>query len=146
MKTAILYYTFGGATKKEAERMARELGAVSYRVFEARKRSLIGSFIPGGLQAMHRKAVKIKPLGAELAGFDRIVIGCPVWAAYPAPAFNSIVELLPAGKEVELFFCEGGSDPLADEEGTKALVEKRGCKVVSCRVVSTGEKPSKLKE
>lgn len=146
MKTAILYYTFGGATKKEAERMARELDAVSYRVFEARKRSLVGSFIPGGMQAMRRKAVKIKPCEAELAEFDRIVIGCPVWAAYPAPAFNSIVGLLPAGKEVDLFFCEAGSDPLADEEGTKALVEKRGCKVVSSRVVTTGEKPSKLKE
>ncbi len=146
MKTAILYYTFGGATKREAERLSEELKAPAYRVYEAHKRSHFGSFLPGCLQAMKRKAVKLKPIEADLRAFDRIVIGCPVWAAYPAPAFNSMVELLENGKEVELFFCEAGNDPLADEEGTKALVEKRGCKVTSLHMLPTGEKPSKLKE
>lgn len=146
MKTVILYYTLGGATKKEAERLSKEFDAPVYRVYEAHSRSLFSSFIPGGFQAMKRRAVKIKPLGVDLSGFDRVVIGCPVWAAYPAPAFNSIVNLLPSGKDVELFFCEGGSDPLKDEPGTKELVEKRGCKVVSCRMLPTGEKPSKMKE
>ena len=146
MSTAILYYTFGGSTKKEAERLGKELGAPVYRVYEAHKRSLIGSFLPGCVQAMKRKAVRIKPLEVRLEGFDRIVIGCPVWAAYPAPAFNSIVGLLPQGKEVELFFCEAGNDPLADGEGTKALVEKHKCKVTFLRLVTTGEKPARLKE
>ena len=103
MKSVVLYYTFGGSTKLEAERIGAEQGAPVYRVRETKSRSLFGSFIPGGFQAMKRKRVKILPLEVDLSAFDRIYIGCPVWAACPAPAFNSMVDLLPAGKEIEVF-------------------------------------------
>ena len=146
MKTAILYYTFGGSTMKEAERLGAELGASVYRVREKHNRSLIGSFIPGGFQAMKRKRPKIQPLEADLSAFDRIIIGCPVWAAYPAPAFNSIVDLLPAGKEVDVFLCAGGNDPRPSDEGTKALIEAKGCKVLGIRTIATGVMPGKMKE
>lgn len=144
MKTAILYYTFGGATKTEAERLSQELGAPLYRVYEKHNRSFLGSFIPGCPHARSRKASKIKPIGFDFGAFDRIVIGCPIWASYPAPAFNAIVELLPNGKEVELFFCSAGGEQI-DEAGSIALVEKRGCKVVACREVRTEKTPSKLR-
>jgi hypothetical protein len=68
-----------------------------------------------------------------------------VWANNPAPAFNSIVELLPAGKEVELFFCSGGSGTQKSEKGTKDLIEKKGCTVVFYRDVKTGVPPGKMK-
>lgn len=146
MKTIVLYYTFGGSTKEEAERLADELGAQACRVRERRGRSLVGSFIPGGLQARRRRKVKIRPVEADLGAFDRIVIGCPVWAAYPAPAFNSIVELLPPGKEVEVFLCSGGNDPRESDAGTVGLVEAKGCRCGGIRSVVTGRVPSKLKE
>lgn len=146
MDTVIVYYTFGGATKTEADKLGAELNAPVYRVKEKRNRSLIGSFIPGGLQAMKHKCVKIQPLEADLNAFDRIVIGCPVWASCPAPAFNSIVELLPAGKEVEIFLCQGGADPRKSDAETKTMIEARGCKVTGIRTITTGKAPSKMKE
>lgn len=146
MKTIILYYTFGGATMREAEKLAAELKADCVRVREKKNRSLIGSFIPGCPHAMKRKASAIEPLGIDLAGYDRIVLGAPIWASYPAPAFNSIVKQLPNGKEVELFFCSAGGGSAESREGTVKLVEDAGCTVVSYRDVNTGEKPSKLKE
>ena len=146
MKTAIIYYTFGGSTGKEAERLAAELNAPLYRVREARNRSLLGAFVPGGYQAMHRKAAAIRPPDVRLQEFDRIVIGCPVWAGYPAPAFNAMVELLPAGKEVEVFLCSGGGETPKSRQGTKALVEQKGCTLVSYRDVQTNVMPGKLKE
>jgi flavodoxin len=146
MKTVILYYTFGGSTKKEAERLSAELGAPAHRVKEARSRSLLGSFIPGCPHAVHRKATPILPPSVDLRDFDRIVIGCPVWAGYPAPAFNSIVELLPAGKEVEIFLCSGGGDTGKSEAGTKEVIENKGCSVVSYRNVCTKSAPGKIKE
>ncbi|MCE5188979.1 MAG: hypothetical protein LLF75_07335 [Eubacteriales bacterium] len=146
MKSVILYYTFGGSTKKEAERIGAELEAPVYRVREKRNRSLLGSFIPGGFQAMKRKRVKILPPEADLSAFERIYIGCPVWAAYPAPAFNSIADLLPAGKEVEVFLCSGGNDPRPSDEGTKRMIEAKGCSVTSIYTIPTGVAPSKLKE
>ena len=145
MKTLILYYTFGGSTKKEAERLAAELGARLYRVREARNRSFLASFFPGAYLAMRRKAVTIRPLDIHLQDYDRIIIGCPVWAGYPAPAFNAVVELLPRGKEVELFFCSGGSGTQKSAQGTKELVEKKDCTVVSYRDIKTGVPPGKMK-
>ena len=145
MKTVILYYTFGGSTKKEAERLAAERGAPLYQVKEARNRGLLASFLLGGYQAMHRKAVAIQPLNIHLQDYDRIIIGCPVWAGYPAPAFNAIVELLPAGKEVELFLCSGGSGAQKSEQGTKELIERKDCTMVSYRDVKTGVPPGKMK-
>jgi|WetSurMetagenome_2_1015567.scaffolds.fasta_scaffold607255_1 flavodoxin len=146
MKTAVIYYTFGGSTKKEAERLATEQNADICRVREVKNRSLPTSFVPGGLQAKKRQAVAIQPLDIDLAAYDRLIIGCPVWAAHPAPAFNSIVELLPAGKEVELFMCSGGGDSSQSEQGTKELVESRGCHVTSYRDVTTHVPPGKMKE
>ena len=146
MKTAIIYYTFGGSTKKEAERLAEERGAPLIRVREKRSRSFLGAFIPGAYQAMHRKKGAIRPLDIDLQQFDRIIIGCPVWAGYPAPAFNTIVELLPSGKEVEVFLCSGGGETPKSGEGTKALIEKKSCTVVSYRDVRTNVLPGKMKE
>lgn len=122
MKTIIIYYTFGGSTKKEAKRLSESLGAPMFRVEEARNRSLLTSFIPGVLQARKRKTVSIKPLNVNLNEYDRIIIGCPVWAGYPAPAFNSIIELLPTGKEVELFICSASGKASENEQETKDLI------------------------
>ena len=146
MKTVIIYYTFGGATKREAERLAKELNAQLYRVKEAHNRSLLGAFIPGGLWAMRRKSVSIQPLSIDLNSYDQIIIGCPVSAGYPAPAFNAIVQGLPAGKRVELFLCSGGGGSQKSESGTKTLIEKKGCTVASYRDIHTGVKPGKMKE
>ncbi|MFA9380051.1 MAG: hypothetical protein ACERKO_03220 [Acetanaerobacterium sp.] len=69
-----------------------------------------------------------------------------MWAGYPAPAFNAIMELLPADKEVEIFLCSGGGDAQKSEQDTKKLVEKKGCKLISYRNVRTSVPPSKMKE
>ncbi len=146
MKAAVVYYTFGGSTKKEAERIGAELDAPVYRVREARNRSFIGAFIPGGFQAMKRKKPMIKPVDFDLAEYDRIYLGCPVWAAYPAPAFNAMLELLPSGKEVEVFLCAGGNDSRESDAETRRLIEARGDTVTRLYTIPTGVMPGKLKE
>jgi len=146
MKTVIVYYTFGGSTKKEAERLGEELKAPVFRVTEKRRRSFLGAFIPGAYQAMRRKAVEINPMEVDLREYDRIVIGCPVWAGYPAPAFNAMVELLPPSKEVEVFLCSAGGDKQESEQGTKEQILQKGCIVISYRDIKTGVVPGKMKE
>lgn len=95
---------------------------------------------------MRRKIVSIQPFDIDLNDYDQIIIGCSVWAGYPAPAFNAIVQRLPAGKRIEVFLCSGGSGTQKSESGTKALIEQKGCTVVSYRDVRTGVQPGKLKE
>ena len=140
MKTLIVFYTFGGETRREAKRLMSELeGAELCEIREVRNRGVIGSFIDGCPKAMKRKASKIKPVGVNFADYDRIIIGAPIWAEYPAPAWNAIVDLLPPGKEVELFFCSGGGKAASSEQGTKDIIAKKGCKLVSYRDVKTGK-------
>jgi flavodoxin len=146
MKTIVLYYSFGGSTKAEAERIAAENDAVLCRVEEMKNRSLFSAFVPGAPNANNRKASEIKQIGQDLNSFDRIIIGCPVWGGYPAPAFNAIVELLPSGKEVELFFCSSGGETPKSSQGTKELISKKGCRLISYRDVKTGKSPGKAKE
>ena len=146
MSAAVVYYTFGGSTKKEAERIGAELGAPVFRVREKKNRSLIGAFIPGGFQAIKRRKPKVKPVDFDLTPYDRVYLGCPVWAAYPAPAFNAMLDLLPVGKEVEIFLCAGGNDPRDSDAETRRLVEARGCKVTRIYTIPTGTMPGKLKE
>ena len=143
MKTAILFYSFGGATRKEAARLAAELGADVLEVREARRRGLLSSFLTGCPAAMKRAAVPIVAPDADLSQYERIIVGCPVWAGFPAPAFNSIVALLPAGKTVEVFLCSGGGETPKSAAGTRALIEAHGCKVAAYRDVATGKKPAK---
>lgn len=146
MKTIVLYYSFGGSTKAEAERIAAENDAVLCRVEETKNRSLISAFVPGAPNAKNRKASEIKQIGHDLNSFDRIIIGCPIWGGYPAPAFNAIAKLLPSGKEVELVFCSGGGETPNSSQGTKDLISKKGCNVISYRDVKTGKGPGKVKE
>jgi flavodoxin len=143
MKTIVLYYSLEGSTKAEAERIAEEKDAVLCRVEEVKKRSLLSAFFPGAPKAMNRKASKIKQIGHDLDSFDRIIIGCPIWSGYPAPAFNAIAEQLPSGKEVELFFCSAGGETPKSSQGTKDLISEKGCKVMSYRDVKTEKAPGK---
>ncbi|WRS27429.1 hypothetical protein U6B65_14055 [Oscillospiraceae bacterium MB08-C2-2] len=145
MNAIIVYYTFGGSTQKEAQRLSKELGAPLCRVREKHRRGLLGSFfsVPA---AIGRRASAIQPLGVDLQAYDRIIVGCPIWAGHPAPAFNAIVNLLPAGKEVDLFFCSAGGESKESREGTIQLIEQKGCSVIGYRDVPTGQKPSKMQE
>jgi flavodoxin len=138
MKTVILYYTYGGATGKEAGRLASQLGAEAVQVREAKKRGIFSAFLSGCPKAMHREAVPILPVETDLGQYDKIILGCPIWAGHPAPAFNAMAALLPPGKQVEVFLCSGSGDSSKSAEGTKKLIEDRGCTVVSYRDVKTG--------
>jgi flavodoxin len=139
MKTLIAFYTFGGETRREAIRIAAETeGAVLCEIREKRNRSVIGSFF-GCTKAMRHKPSKIKPVGENFTDYDRIIIGAPIWADYPAPAWNAIVDLLPPGKEVELFFCSMSGGSGKSKQSNIEMVEKKGCKVVSYRDVLTGK-------
>ncbi len=104
MKTAILYYSFGGYSKKIAlQLVTEEENAEVYEVKEQKKRNMLTAVFSGCPMAAKRKASKIQPVDCQLEQYDKIILLAPIWAGYPAPAFNSMVELLPSGKKVELY-------------------------------------------
>lgn len=137
MKTLVLYYTLTGSTEAEALRIADEPGTTLCRISEHKPYRALTSFLLGCWHAMKRRASAIHPIEFALEEFDRIIIGCPIWAGFPAPAFNAAVELLPPGKRVEVFVCSGSGNTEKSMLGTKQLIEARGCTLDAYRDVKT---------
>lgn len=140
MKTIIMYYTFGGASKKEAERIAYEKdNVVLCEVQQKKKYNIFTAFILGCPKAMKRQVVEIKDVQYDLEDFDRIIFVTPIWAGFPVPAFNAMVNLLPAGKEVEIFMCSGAGKAPKSEEGTKKMIQDKNCKLVAYHNIKTSK-------
>lgn len=147
MKIQILFYTFGGATRKEALRLKDEFQNAGNsikctEITEIKNRSLLSSFFSGCPKALQRKASKIAPVQIEQDA-DRFIVGCPIWAGFPAPAFNAIIPLIPNRKEVELFFCSGGGEAPKSKQGTIDLIKSKGLTIISYRYIKTNEQPQK---
>ena len=131
MKTLVIFYSLSGKTKAAAQKIAAENSADLLEIFEKPKRNLLTSFVPGCPQAMKRKQSKIIPPTANLESYNKIIIGAPIWAGPPAPAFNSICALLPQGKEIELFMTSGSGNSAKSKAGTIEMIEKMNCKVIN---------------
>jgi hypothetical protein len=135
MANVILYYSLSGTTKVFAEKTAAETGADPIEICELKKRNPFTSFSPGVFQAGRLKRTAIKPLEADLAAYNEIVIMGPIWAGHPAPAVNSAIDLLPAGKTVSLVCTSmrGGYDL----SKTTAFITARSCTVKEARCLGT---------
>ena len=107
MKGAILYYSLNGSTAKFVREMAAKNGFKAYRFTEKKKRTVFNAFLKGSRQAMKREAVELNPVEINWTGVEHIVVACPIWAGYPAPAFNSMMKLLPKKMPIELYFVSG---------------------------------------
>ncbi|MCL2705600.1 MAG: NAD(P)H-dependent oxidoreductase [Spirochaetaceae bacterium] len=129
MKTIILYYSFSGKTKALASQKANELKADIEEVTEINKLSTFKAYTVGAYKAIKRKKTEIQPIKSVLANYDKIIIMAPVWGGRPAPAFNNIIEQIPAGKKIELIMVSGGGGTKGSAEGTKAIFTARGCEV-----------------
>lgn len=131
MKTIIMYYTFGGRSRKEAERIADEnKDCVICDIKEKKKLNIVTAFFSGCPKAMKRSTSSINEIKYDLNDFDKIILISPIWAGFPAPAFNSMVELLPSGKEVEIFLCSGGGETPKSKEGTCQMILNKNCTLI----------------
>lgn len=126
MKTVIVYYSYTGKTKVFVEGKAKELNAETLEVTEEKARSKFNAYVFGSHAAMKQKTSEIEVLGVDLMNYEKIVIAGPIWAGLPAPAVNSIISLLPAGKEIEVYFTSG-SGKSKGQEKVKRLILQKGC-------------------
>ena len=143
MKPVILYYSFGGATRAEAQKRAASSGADVIEVVESKKRGIFSAFLSGCPQALGRKASAIQPLSIDWSAYDDVTLMAPVWAGNPAPAFNAALELVPKDKTLHIVLCSGGGETPKSKEGTIDLLRKRGYAFSSYEDFKTGELPSK---
>ena len=65
----------------------------------------------GGMQAMFGICPKLADIPFELAAYDEIILGTPVWAGKCAPAIRSFLKKNhPEDKIDAVFTCSGGGD------------------------------------
>lgn len=141
MKPAILYYSFGGATRAEAKKRAEASGADVFELLEVKKRGLFSAFLPGCPQALGRKASPIQPLSIDWSQYDSVTLMAPVWAGHPAPAFNAALAIIPKDKVLHVVLCSGGGETPKSKEGTIAMLRKDGFSLASYEDVRTGQPP-----
>ena len=138
MNTLLIYYSFSGKTAALAQKLAAEEGADLLALQEASHRSKLNAFLSGSRQARGQRQAALRPFSVALAAYDKIIIAMPIWAGFPAPAINNIIELLPQGKEIELVITSGSGSSKGSAEKTKALVEAKGCHVSKYLDIKTG--------
>ena len=136
MYSLVMYYSLTGRSRYEARRIAKETDSDIYEVHEQRHRSMYNAYLFGPGQARGRRFVYIEPIAIDIEEYDKIIIVCPVWGGYPAPAFNNIVSELPPDKEVEIYLTSDSGKAKAQAE-TILLVERQGVHVTNYQVIKT---------
>ncbi len=130
MKSLFIYYSFTGNGDSVAD-LLKEKGVDIRQV--VRKKKLPKSFflgvMTGGFLAGINHKDKLVGFDSNIDGYDRIIIGSPIWnGKFSSPINTVLSELNLKEKEVVFVFCSGSG------EGEKALKrinkEYPGSKVV----------------
>ena len=127
MKTLVLYHSFTGKTRKVAENLAEKKRADIIEIKEKGRRSKFGAYIFGSLAARAQRETELEPINSDFSKYDKIVIAMPIWAGYPAPAINGVINRLPSDKVVELFMTSSHGNSKKSSKKTMALIESKGC-------------------
>lgn len=116
MKTLFIYYSFTGNGDIVAEKMV-ELGADVRKVTPKKPlpRSFFWSVMTGGFLAGLGYKAPLRDFDPSLDGYDRIVIGSPVWNGRISCPINTVLATLDlTGKEVAfVLYAGGGAAPKA---------------------------------
>jgi len=115
MKIAIIYYSKSGNTKQIAERIKQQAEQLNHSVhiIETKPEKQIG-FLKAVYCAIRQKTLPIKNDTLNIADYDFVFVGCPVWAGKPAPFIKSMVQKTVHfdGKKTSVFItCGGGEKP-----------------------------------
>ena len=84
MKTLCLYYSRTGSTKKAMELLARITQGELFEYTDGRDRSGLLGYLGACLASMRKSFPRVSIQGnPDLAAYDRVIIGMPVWAEGP---------------------------------------------------------------
>lgn len=111
MKSIVIYYSYGGNTRKAAGQIAAAIHADLEEIETVKPYT--GSYdqvVDQGQQEVNRGfRPKLKPIHADLSQYDTIVLGSPVWWYTFAPAMNSFLHSADlSGKSIYPFATNGG--------------------------------------
>ncbi|MDR3303066.1 MAG: flavodoxin [Treponema sp.] len=124
MKSIVVYFSLDGNSELVAGFIKEALGADSLRLELERAipRQGFAKMFHGGRQVVAHQKPALKPYQLDLAPYELVVLGGPVWAGSPVPALLSFLERSRlSDKKVALFCCHAGGKGKALEKLRDAL-------------------------
>ncbi|MDD3857601.1 MAG: flavodoxin [Methanoculleus sp.] len=140
MTVCIVYHSGTGNTRAVAERLSSLVGGDLVEVKDLAHYSKIGMYLKGGRLAMKKGLAAIEPAAIDVAAYDTVVVGTPVWAGSPTPAINAAISAL-AGIEGKpaIVFCTSGGSPGKTLETLKTMFAGRGADVRGAAAFTAGD-------
>lgn len=111
MKTLILYYSYGGNTKKIVDIIQKEIGGDVKEIETVKPYTgTYNDVVNQGQREVEQGFMpEIKSLNIDMSQYDCIVLGTPVWWYTVAPAVNTCLhEIDVTGKHIFPFATNGG--------------------------------------
>ena len=139
MKSLIVYYSYSGNTEKVANVLKDVLskrGETNIAALNPENES--GNFFMQSMRAFRRKRAILKEAPFDVARYDLICVGNPVWAFAPTPAINTYIDELKnlKSKNVACFITYGSGTGAERCLATmrRALKEKGAFKFFSFKI------------
>jgi len=111
MKSIIIYYSYSGNTRKVAQLLAEYLREkTEVEIIDLKSQDESRSFFGQCRRALFKKRAELKTVNFNLANYDLVCFGTPVWAFGPAPAMNTYLDkCLGAENKAVILFTTYGS-------------------------------------
>ena len=111
MKSIVIFYSFGGNTRRIAEKIHNAIGADVAEIQTVTPYT--GSYndvVDQGQREVNKGyCPKIKPVDVDLAQYDTVILGAPVWWYTFAPAMHTFLKNTDlSGKTIYPFATNGG--------------------------------------
>jgi flavodoxin len=121
-RTLITYYSWSGNTESVAKEIQALTGYDSIAIVEKKERKK--SNMPlSALTALLGLRSRLMPMDFNLDGYDRILLGCQVWAWHSTPAVNSFISRANfKGKKVFLFITK--ADDMVPQKVIDSITSK----------------------
>ncbi len=117
----VVFYSRTSNTRKVSEIIAGQKDADLLEVKDQKSRSGAMGFFLGGFDAIRGKSTSISYNTVDLADYDTVYIGTPVWASKPTPAILEFIRQNDfSSNDVVTFATLGGS---GGESTVKAMNE-----------------------
>ncbi|MDR3551563.1 MAG: flavodoxin [Clostridia bacterium] len=108
MKILVVYYSRSGVTKLAAQTISKTIGADLEEIIDTQSRSGAVGFIKSCYQVVLNQLTRIQELKADLAQYDLVVVGSPVWAGKPATPVTSFLKKYQSSiKSLAVFLTHG---------------------------------------
>ncbi|URA09260.1 flavodoxin family protein [Thermospira aquatica] len=125
MRTLVVLYSYDGNTAFIGKAIADAVGAdlEILTIVQEKHHKGFMKYVWNGRAALMKEEPELAPLKHNVAEYDLIFLGTPVWAGTWAPAFNTFFNTTNlTGKKVACFYCHAGGAGSIEKRFRKQLI------------------------